>query len=107
MKLFILLATVSQKPEELSLPTVLFKTFLLTGFIVLLAILFIKYVIPKISLPRNSQKSSIQILDRQTLDGRKSIYIVSIDQKKLALGVTDHQISTLCELESKKNEETI
>jgi len=67
--------------------------------IIILAFLTIKYVLPKIVRLRQKSDSSIQILDFQPIEQRKSIYLLKIENKKIAIGVTDHSVAKLCEWE--------
>lgn len=100
MNPYILLAqTGTTATESLSLSVLLLKTLLATGIILVIAFLVIKYLIPKISHMGRNKESDIRILDMQVLEGRKSIYVVEIQGKTVALGVTEQQIQKICDLD--------
>lgn len=96
--MILLLAQTSTEP--ISFGPLLFKTLLATAIIIVLAFLVIRYVLPKIQTIRRNRASKIQVLDYQALDNRKAVYIVQIENKKVALGVTEQNVNLLCELES-------
>lgn len=85
--------------ESLSFAPLFLKTVIATILILILAIVAIRYLIPRLTGHRRNQNSTIKVLDAQPLDARKMIYIVSIENKKVALGVTEHQVTKLCDLE--------
>jgi flagellar biosynthetic protein FliO len=95
-----ILAQVS--PEApLSFGTLFVQTIAVTIFIVALAIVAIRYLAPRLNGLRRNKDSKIQVLDFQALDARKAIYIVRIEDKRVAVGVTDHQVTKICDLEDK------
>lgn len=69
--------------------------------IIALALVTIKYALPKMMRLRQNPNSRIKVLDYQPLEPRKSIYIVEIDKRRVAIGVTEHGIQPICELEDK------
>jgi flagellar biogenesis protein FliO len=85
--------------ESVSFAPLFFKTILVTIFILVLAVLAIRYLVPRMNLLRRNKDSNIQILDYQSLDQRKAVYILKIENKKVAVGVTDHTVSKICDLE--------
>lgn len=95
-----ILAQVS--PEApLSFGMLFVQTIAVTIFIVALAIVAIRYLAPRLNGLRRNKDSKIQVLDFQALDARKAIYIVCIENKRVAVGVTDQQITKICDLEDK------
>lgn len=76
------------------------KMLLAMIFIIGLALVILKFVVPRISgYKKANANSEIQILDRQGLEPRKGIYLVKIKNKVLAIGVTDHNMTKLSEWE--------
>ncbi len=75
-----------------------YKVFLITG-ILLLIFVAIMFVYKKLSgRPVISTKSRIFIISRQNLGPKQSVMVVSIENKKYALGVTDHSVQLITEL---------
>jgi flagellar protein FliO/FliZ len=85
--------------EPISFGWLFFKTLLAMGFIIVLALVSIRWILPKLSGARGRSKGRVKILDVQPLEMRKSVYIIEIDGRQLALGVTEHNITPLCELQ--------
>ncbi len=87
-------------PAELpvSYGFLLFKMVAASVVVVLLAIVTLKYLLPLLMRRGRGAKSSIQVLDYQSLQPKKAIYIVQIEEKKIAVGVTEHSITKICEL---------
>lgn len=76
------------------------KTVLVTLFVVVLAIVAIRYFVPRLSGYRRNRDSMIQIVDMQPLDARRAIGIVKIGDKQIAVGMTEHSLTYLCEVAS-------
>ncbi len=75
-----------------------YKVFLITA-ILLLIFIVIMYIYKKLSgKPVINSKSKIMILSRQNLGPKQSVMVVSIEDKKYALGVTDHSVQLIAEL---------
>jgi flagellar biogenesis protein FliO len=83
----------------LSFAPLFIKTVIVTVFIVAAAIVSMRYFIPRLSGYRRNRDSKIQILDFQPLDARKAIYIVKIENKKVAIGTGEHGVQKICDLE--------
>lgn len=75
------------------------KTILIMIVIIVLAFFSIKYILPRFVQMRRKTDSKIQILDFQPLEQRKTVYLVQIDNKKVAMAVSEHSICKLCEWE--------
>ena len=78
----------------------LFRTFIALGLVlglVFLAMLGIKRLMSFQS--RGRQGVAIHVLGSLMMGPKKGLYIVHIEGRRLVLGVTDHQISLLTELE--------
>ena len=84
--------------EQRDVGSYFLRVFFVTTFILLFLFAFLyfykKYAGPTIQSP----KSKIQILARQQLGQKQSVVIVIIENKKYALGVTDHSIQLISEL---------
>lgn len=65
--------------------------------IIVLALVTIKYVLPRMIRMQRKADSRIQILDYQPLEQRKVVYLLKIDDKKVALAMTDQGAAKLCE----------
>ena len=63
-----------------------------------LAVLILKYVLPKVAAGRVNKKSAIQILDFQAIDSQKAIYILQIEGKRVVVGATEHSITKIMDL---------
>ena len=66
--------------------------------VIALAIVGIKYFMPKLLQARRRAGSKIEVLDYQPLEQRKSVYIVKIEDKKVALGVSEYGVNKICDL---------
>lgn len=75
------------------------KTIVIMIVIIVLAFLSIKYVLPMFVKFRRKTDSQIQVLDFQPLEPRKNLYLVKIEDKKVAVAVSEHSICKLCEWE--------
>lgn len=75
------------------------KTIVATVVVIALALLTIKFLVPKLRNLRRNKNSRIQILDYQALEPRKGIYIVDIAGKKTAIGVSENTIAKICDVE--------
>jgi len=77
------------------------KMLLVLGIVTVIAILFLKYVMPRIgSVSRFRQGGYFQVLAKCPLDMRKSVFLIKVGGKYLVVGVSEHNISLLTELES-------
>lgn len=75
------------------------KMILVLGIVCVLAILFLKYVMPRTGLMRAAQKGRyFTVLGRYQLEHRKALYLVEIGGRYLVIGTADHAIQTLAEL---------
>lgn len=67
--------------------------------IIALAFVMIKIVLPLFMKMRRKSDSKIQVLDFQPLEPRKNIYLLRIEDKKVAVGVSENSVTKLCEWE--------
>ena len=77
------------------------KTVVATVFIIVLALLILRYLVPHVHNLRRNRKSRIQVLDYQGLEPRRGIYIVEIAGQKMAVGVSENFIGKICDVPEK------
>lgn len=75
------------------------KTVVATLFIIVLAFLALRYLVPRVHSLRRNRDSVVKVLDYQSLEPRKGIYIVEIQGKKLAVGVSENFVGKICDVE--------
>ena len=82
-----------------------YQVFLVTG-ILLLLLLGGFYIFKRLSSKsRFLNRANIRVLARHNIGPKQSVVIVTIEQKKYALGVTDHAVNLLAELGELKEED--
>lgn len=75
------------------------KMLFVLGVVTILAILILKYGVPRTAFYRRLSKGSLfKTLSRQNIEPRKAIYLVEVGERHMLLGVTDHSITTIAEL---------
>ena len=84
-----------QQPE---LTSHFYKVFVVTALIILFLVLILFVYKKLVGVTGNQNKSKIYVLSRQNIGPKQSVVIVAIENKKYALGVTDHNINILTEL---------
>lgn len=84
-------------PETVSYGALFVKTMIAVVVIIGLAFVTIKYVLPIFIRMRRKSDSQIQVIDYQPLEQRKSIYLLKIRDKIVALATTDHALEKLAE----------
>lgn len=107
--LSILLAEITTKPavpgNTLDFTWLFLKMLLVLVIVCVLAILFLKYVVPRTGFARAIQKGKyFTILGRYQLEHRKSLYLVEIGGRYLVIGCADHGINALAELTKEEAE---
>lgn len=92
--------TVPATPSNTVDFTWLFVKMLLFLIIVcVLAILFLKYVVPRTGFLKGVQKGKyFNVLGRYQLEPRKSLYVVEVGGRYLVIGSADHGINLITEL---------
>lgn len=92
--------TVPATPESAVDFTWLFiKMLFILGLVSILALLILKYGMPRTAFYKRLQQGSIcKIKARQAIEPRKSLYLVELGKRYLVLGVTDHAINQIVEL---------
>ena len=80
--------------------TWLFIQMLLTLAVVcIVAVILLRFVVPKLSWARKWQKSgNFELVDRFGLDYKRAIYLVRVGKKHLVLGGSDQGLHLLKEL---------
>jgi flagellar biosynthetic protein FliO len=67
---------------------------------VTLAILVLKYAVPRLSFARKlSDDQRIKILSRVSLGAKQHLYLVKAAEKCILLGVTDHTVTKITDVE--------
>lgn len=94
--MFFLIA-VSQNSTELSYGWAAAKMLIAMIIVIGLAFGVIRYVLPRLNLVKRNTNSTIQILDVQPISQRVSVYLLKIEDKKLAVGVSEQNMTKLCE----------
>jgi flagellar biogenesis protein FliO len=68
-------------------------------FVIALALVLIRYVLPRLSFSRvKAQGSAIQILDRIPLDAKNYLCILEVEGRRLLIGVSESRIGMVAEL---------
>ncbi len=77
------------------------KTLGVMVFVIGLAIFLLRFIIPKLSLQRNSRGGAdFQVLGRYALDTKKGLYVVQVEGRRFLLGSTEHSLVLITELKS-------
>lgn len=75
------------------------KMLFILGAVTILAVLILKYGIPRTSFYKRMSKGRLfRVITMQHVAPRKSLYLVEICNKFMLLGVTDHAITPVLEL---------
>ncbi len=78
------------------------------GAVTLLAVIILRYVIPKYLMPKKLQEGQFfKILARFHLGQRKYLYLVEAGKKTYILGVSDHNINLISEVENDEKQKII
>ncbi|MDL1871311.1 hypothetical protein FBR05_03805 [Deltaproteobacteria bacterium PRO3] len=75
-------------------------------FVIALAIVVIRFIIPKLTFHRGAAaRSDLRIVDRVPLDARKSLYILQIEGRRLLIGASEHHVGLIAELKATRDED--
>lgn len=75
-------------------------------FVIALAIVVIRFIIPKLTFNRGaSARSDLRIVDRIPLDGRKSLYVLEVEGRRILIGSSEHNVGFIAELGKSDAEE--
>ena len=67
------------------------------------AAIVLRYAVPKLSfIKKAANDKHIKILSRTYVGPKQHLYLVKVDEKCILLGVTDHSINKLLDVELKK-----
>ncbi len=89
-------------PTEMSFGWLLVKTLLALGLILGLAVVFIKYLMPKMAFTlKQSANQKIKITERLPLDARRSLLIVEVEGKRSLIGLSENGFSHVMDLNPK------
>lgn len=81
------------------------KMLLVLGVVTVLAILVLKYGVPRTAFyKRLSKDGFVRVLARQHIAPRKSLYLAEVAGRYMLLGVTEHAITPLLELSEQEAE---
>lgn len=84
------------------------KTILAMVVVLALAVLGLRFVLPKLSLHRAPKGSgTMEVIERMPLDHKKSIMILGVEGRRLLVGVTEQELSLLAELQQDEKQERI
>jgi len=79
------------------------KMLLVLVIICILAVLILKYVVPRTGLMRAGQKGRyFTVLGRYQLEVRKALYLVEVGGRYLVIGSAEHGITKVAELTEKE-----
>src|SRR5262249_22814472 len=82
------------------------KMILAMIFVIALAIVIIRFIIPKITMNRSRYaRTDLKIIDRIPLDTRKVLYVLKVEGRRLLISASDHYVGLIAELESDHDEE--
>ncbi len=69
------------------------------GLVCLLAFGFLRYILPRLAFARNLQKKQVvKVLSRCHLDHRHQVMVAQVGARYFLLGVGDHAVNLLSEL---------
>lgn len=81
------------------------KTLVAMIIVIVLAFVFIRYIMPRLHWGRGLRKgSNITILERQALEARKHLYLVRVGRKTVLIGTADQRISKIMDVETEEIE---
>lgn len=75
------------------------KMLLVLGIVTILAILVLKYAVPRIGVMKRFQQGRyFTVLGRYALEPRKALYLIHVGKRYLVIGIADHGINLIAEL---------
>ncbi len=87
------------EPSNIDFTWVFLKMIFAMVAVIALAIVILRYVIPRLSFSRaQNARSDLKIVDRIPLEGRKNLYLVQIEGRRFLVASTDHQVNLISEL---------
>lgn len=78
----------------------------LAGLILVLglAVVFVRFVLPRTRFGRQRHVSWVKVLDRFAMEPHKSLYLVKMGDRYLVLGATEHSIQMVTEIAKSEGE---
>lgn len=75
------------------------KMLLLLGIVTILAILVLKYAVPRLGVMKRFQQGKyFTVLGRYALEPGRSLYLIHVGKRYLVIGVADHGINLITEI---------
>ena len=100
-----MIALLAQIPTQVATPastldfSVLFIKMLgALAVVVLLAVLILKFIVPKLSFAQRNKFKLIETRSRFTMEPKKHLYVLRVANRHLVVGSTEHHIQLLTEL---------
>jgi len=87
-------------PQSVNFSWLFLKTILVMVLVIALAIIVLRFIIPKLSLRGTRSSSDIQVVERVPLDHKKILYVLEVEGRRLLLSATDHSVNLITELSS-------
>ena len=75
------------------------QTFLALAIVCGLAYLIFRVILPKVNFNYNSN-SMVRVVDKVTVDTRKSLCVIEVAGKWMLIGITENGIEQICELDA-------
>ncbi len=99
--------TIPATPESAVDFTWLFiKMLFILGLVSVLAMLILKYGLPRTAFYKRLQQGSICVVKaRQAIAPRKTLYLIELGKRYIVLGVTDHAINPIAQLSEEEAKE--
>lgn len=95
-------STVAPTPEpSLDFSWLFIKVVLAMIVVCVVAYLGIKYLLPKASFIKKSNRSEIEVLERFPLEPKKNLYILKVENRRILVGTTENSVNSLLELGEK------
>ena len=67
--------------------------------VIALAIVILRYVVPKLGLHRRfTGRSDLRVVDRIPLDAKKMLFILEVEGRRLLVGAADNHVGLVAEL---------
>lgn len=83
------------------------KMLLALGIVTILAILIMKYAVPRTGIWKRLQHNKyFHVLGRHVIEPKKSLYLVHVGERYLVIGVSDSGISLITELSKAEAEKS-
>lgn len=102
MYLFTSIATVPADASTTVDFTWLFvKMLAVLGVVIVLAVVIMKYLAPKM---RSKMGGYFDVLGRQALEGKKSLYFIKVLERYFVLGVSENAINKIAEIDKSEVE---